>query len=227
MAAKKFRFVSPGIFLNEVDQSQLPAIAEAVGPVIIGRAEKGPGMIPVRVNSFSEFVETFGNPIDGKGGTDDQWRDVNRASPTYGAYAAQAYLKANVGPVNFVRLMGTQHADASSTGQAGWKTTNTPDVTLASNGGAYGLFVWPSASCPQVTLTVNSVKSIKLLLVLVSCSRLRMEHLMSATAFAGTHSRELDLHIILALVLQHFICLLPRAASQRPRSLLRRLFLHL
>ena len=56
-ADRKFRFVSPGIFINELDQSQLPAAAEAVGPVIIGRTEKGPGMIPVKVNSFSEFVD--------------------------------------------------------------------------------------------------------------------------------------------------------------------------
>ena len=57
MPVDKFRFVSPGIFLEEVDQSQIPAIPENVGPVIIGRAEKGPGMIPTTVRSFSEFVE--------------------------------------------------------------------------------------------------------------------------------------------------------------------------
>jgi hypothetical protein len=146
--AKKFRFVSPGIFIDEVDQSQIPALPEAVGPVIIGRAEKGPGMIPVKINSFSEFVETFGYPIPGNGGSDDVWRDGNYSSPTYGAYAAQAYLRAGVAPITYVRLVGTQHADATTSpdGRAGWKTTDTPDATLADNGGPYGLFVWPSAS---------------------------------------------------------------------------------
>jgi len=159
--ARKFRFVSPGIFLNEVDQSQLPSESEAVGPVIIGRTEKGPGMIPVKVRSFSEFVETFGNPIDGKGGVDDVWRETNKSSPTYGAYAAQAYLRANVGPVTFVRLMGTQHSEAdTSTGLAGWETTNTPATDLASNGGAYGLFVWPSASVACSTLTVAALPGV-------------------------------------------------------------------
>ena len=43
--AKKFRFVSPGIFLNEIDQSYLSAQPTVVGPVIIGRTEKGPGMV--------------------------------------------------------------------------------------------------------------------------------------------------------------------------------------
>ena len=150
--AKKFRFVSPGIFLNEVDQSQIPADSDIVGPVIIGRAEKGPGMIPVKINTFSEFVEVFGAPIDGKGGVDDVWRETNRSSPTYGGYAAQAYLKAGVGPINYIRLMGTQHADAdATTGQAGWKTAATPDTTLASNGGAYGLVVFNSGTTGDVT----------------------------------------------------------------------------
>ena len=144
--AKKFRFVSPGIFLNEVDQSQIPEDSDLVGPVIIGRAEKGPGMIPVKINTFSEFVEVFGAPIDGKGGVDDVWREGNKSSPTYGGYAAQAYLKAGVGPINYIRLMGTQHSDATGAGIAGWTTTNTPDATLASNGGSYGLVVWPSGA---------------------------------------------------------------------------------
>ena len=104
MPVDKFRFVSPGIFLEEVDQSQIPAIPENIGPVIIGRAEKGPGMIPTTVRSFSEFVEIFGNPIPGVGGSDDVWREGNYSSPTYGAYAAKAYLRSGVGPITFIRL---------------------------------------------------------------------------------------------------------------------------
>jgi hypothetical protein len=154
--ATKFRFVSPGIFLNEVDQSQLPAESELVGPVIIGRSERGPGMIPVKIGSFSEFVEKFGNPIAGKGGVADVWRNGNYSSPTYAAYAAQAYLKAGVGPITFLRLMGTQHPDALSAGYAGWKTTNTPNVTEASNGGAFGLFVFESGTSTTGHIAVNS-----------------------------------------------------------------------
>jgi hypothetical protein len=47
MSIKSFKFVSPGIFINEVDNSQLPRLPEELGPVIIGRAERGPGMVPV------------------------------------------------------------------------------------------------------------------------------------------------------------------------------------
>lgn len=146
MPVDKFRFVSPGIFLNEIDQSQIPALPENVGPVIVGRTEKGPGMIPTKVRSFSEFVEIFGNPIAGLGGVSDVWREGNYSSPTYGAYAAQAYLRSGVGPVTFIRLVGTQHPDAEEAGYAGWQTTNSPDTTAASNGGPYGLVLFPSGA---------------------------------------------------------------------------------
>ena len=31
MASRKFRFVSPGVFLKEIDKSQLPGIPDGVG----------------------------------------------------------------------------------------------------------------------------------------------------------------------------------------------------
>ena len=148
----KFRFVSPGIFINEIDQSQIPATPDIVGPVIIGRSAKGPGMTPTKVGSFSEFVEKFGNPLPGIGLDGDVWRAGNGFSaPTYAAYAAQAYLRSGVGPVTFLRLMGTESPDATggatNVGLAGWTTTNTsPDPATATNGGAYGLFVFESSS---------------------------------------------------------------------------------
>jgi len=160
--ARKFRFVSPGIFINEIDQSQIPALPEAVGPVIIGRAEKGPGMTPTKVGSFSEFVERFGNPLSGIGTDGDVWRLGNGyAAPSYGAYAAQAYLRAGVGPVTFVRLMGTQSPDATTAGKAGWTTTATSPTSLAStNGGAYGLFLFESASAGGTTTAPGTLAAV-------------------------------------------------------------------
>ena len=130
MSIKKFRFVSPGIFINEVDNSQLPKAASPIGPVVIGRTERGPGMRPVQVNSFSDFVETFGNPIPGGQGG-DVWRDGNYTTPTYAGYAAQAWLK-NATPCTVVRLLGTHHDDRSSGGNAGWNMDK-----------AFGLFIAP------------------------------------------------------------------------------------
>ena len=74
MSAKKFKFVSPGVFLNEIDNSQLTKTSDALGPVIIGRARRGPSLRPVRLDSFSEFVEIFGDPIAGGEGS-DVWRE--------------------------------------------------------------------------------------------------------------------------------------------------------
>jgi len=145
MSSKKFRFVSPGVFLNEIDNSALPTQANAQGPVIIGRFEKGPGMRPVIVDSLSELVETFGYPIAGRQGG-DVWRDGNRIGPTYAAFAAEAWLKAGVGPATIVRLMGVEHPDKTAAGRAGWDTDLTITALQGTNGGAYGLFIWDSGS---------------------------------------------------------------------------------
>ena len=107
---KKFRFVSPGVFIDEIDNSQLPKQAAPIGPVIIGRTERGPGMIPVEVGSFSDFIEMFGNPVAGGSG-DDVWRDGNFTSPMYATYAAQAWLK-NSNKATIVRLLGDQNDNA-------------------------------------------------------------------------------------------------------------------
>jgi hypothetical protein len=147
---RKFKFISPGIFLREIDNSQLPAVAEEVGPVLIGRALKGPANRPYKVSSFSEFVDVFGDPVAGGAGG-DYFREGNIAGPTYAVYAAQAYLDAQVGPVTFVRTLGEGHPDADTTGLAGWDTDREFsgdqdfDVRMQA-GGAYGLFVMQSGS---------------------------------------------------------------------------------
>ena len=52
MSAKRFRFVSPSVQIREIDKSQLPKLPSAIGPVVIGRTQRGPGMVPVTVGSF-------------------------------------------------------------------------------------------------------------------------------------------------------------------------------
>ena len=137
MPAKKFRFVSPGVQIKEIDKSKLPALPAAIGPVVIGRTQRGPGMVPVTVRDYEEFVEKFGAPDRGAGSS-DVWRRGNTTAPLYAAYAAEAYLR-NSNPLTVVRLLGTQHprAEVSEDGAtAGW-----------SQPAAYGLFmVQPSSS---------------------------------------------------------------------------------
>jgi len=162
--ARKFKFVSPGIFLREIDNSQLPAIAPQVGPVIIGRARKGPANRPYRVQSFSEFIDVFGEPVAGGAGG-DYFRQGNIAGPTYGVYAAQAYLDAQVGPVTYIRTLGEQNPDADSNvvdALAGWQTAQefSGDQNLnvrMQKGGAYGLFIVGSGSnLTNLTQTATS-----------------------------------------------------------------------
>ena len=138
MSVKKFRFVSPGVFVNEIDNSQVPAAGGGEGPVVIGRAAKGPSLVPVTVNSFEEFINVFGSPSPGGAG-DDVWREgTDKSATTYGMYAAQAYLR-NSSPLTYIRLNGAQTtADGGPTaaaGKAGW----TEDQ-------AYGLFVFHAAA---------------------------------------------------------------------------------
>ena len=151
MSVTKFKFVSPGVFINEIDNSQRPKASDPIGPVIIGRTERGPTMRPVRIDSFSDFIEVFGAPIAGQQG-DDVWRQGNYVGPTYAAYAAQAWLR-NTNACTVVRLAGMQHEDATSAGAAGWANSTSDDA-------AYGLFVFPSSSgtsSPIVTGTLAAI----------------------------------------------------------------------
>ena len=148
MAAKKFRFVSPGVQIKEIDKSILPALPGAVGPVVIGRSVKGPAMVPVTVNSYEEFVQKFGEPSPGVSNR-DIWRNGNDTGPTYGAYAAKAWLESST-PLTFLRLAGVESLDKSTGGEAGWQTTKIdPSNDLSKNGGAFGLFLMNSSSTQQ------------------------------------------------------------------------------
>ena len=108
-------------------------------------------MRPYTVESFSDFVNTFGEPeAGGVGG--DYFREGNTSGPTYGVYAAQAYLDAGVGPVTYIRMLGNQHPEKATGGEAGFSTemdfqqtkAATLSADIAENGGSYGLFVFPS-----------------------------------------------------------------------------------
>jgi hypothetical protein len=158
---QKFKFVSPGIFLNEIDRSQIPTLPDAVGPVIVGRSEKGPAFSPTKIGSFSEFANTFGLPVPGNQQGGDVWREGAQNAPLYAAYAAQAYFAAGVAPVTFTRLLGKDNDDAvdstTTLAQAGWEVaTTTNPASAAATKGAYGLlyFGMPAANQNQATGTL-------------------------------------------------------------------------
>ena len=144
---RRFDFVSPGVQLTEIDQSTVPTTLEGDGPLIVGRALKGPANVPVRVRSYNDFVAIFGEPVYGPTETiPDTWRNGNTVAPQYGAIAAQAWLSSEESPITFIRLLGDESEQATPAGKAGWETANSQSTTIGDNGGAYGLFLINSGS---------------------------------------------------------------------------------
>ena len=158
---KKFDFISPGVQLNEIDESVLPTPVSDAGPVLIGRARSGPAMQPVKIANYADFKAIFGEPVSGEGASDvDVWREGNVVGPTYAAYAAQAHLASRTTPITYVRLLGEGNSQVSSdTGMAGWNLGSAGAVsnTIASNVTAYGLFIFPSASHTDTTGSLGAV----------------------------------------------------------------------
>lgn len=53
--------LSPGIYINETDQSFIPEGITEVGSAIVGPTAKGPAYVPTKVTSYSDFVAKFGD----------------------------------------------------------------------------------------------------------------------------------------------------------------------
>ena len=157
VSAKNFKFISPGIRIEEIDRSQIPAEEPAIGACIIGRSKRGPAFTPTEVRSFSDFVSVFGEPVNG-GQSGDVWRDGNYTSPMYATYAAQSWLR-NGESLTFVRTLGVQSGDSTATGKAGWELGNVATDTHENggNGGAYALMVWPSGTQTTITGSVAAI----------------------------------------------------------------------
>lgn len=159
MSIDKYRFVSPGVQIKEIDQSRRTEPAADPGPVIIGRFQKGVTMRPVKVDSLSELNEIFGDTITGRE-TVDASRHGNFSAPSYAAFAANAWL-ANNGGATIVRLAGKQAENATAgTGEAGWTVTahgGNTDSSSAGRGGAWGLWVIPSGSDKEMTGTLGAI----------------------------------------------------------------------
>ena len=57
------QIISPGVFTNENDQSQVTSQPPVVGAAIIGPTAKGPVEIPTLVTSYSQFKQIFGGAV--------------------------------------------------------------------------------------------------------------------------------------------------------------------
>ena len=183
----KFDFISPGVQLREIDESQVPTVPANPGILLIGRARSGPAMQPVRINSMTDFTSIFGELIDGAP-QGDPWRTGNTTAPNYAGYAAQAYLAANIGPVNFVRLLGKQK---SADYPAGWNMLGTlaPNILNGSGsipevGGAFGLFLVPSGS-QTIASTVETTEGVLAAIFYVSGAAVALEGNLAADPSPG------------------------------------------
>ena len=154
MSIDKFRFVSPGVQVAEIDQSRRLRAPADPGPVIIGRFERGPTMRPVKIDSLGELEEIFGRTITGRE-SGDVSRNGNFSAPSYAAFAANAWL-ANNGGATIVRLVGKVSSNAEASGTAGWSVSTT-GAAGSGRGGAWGLWVMPSASSGEVTGTLGAI----------------------------------------------------------------------
>ena len=157
--AKKITFLSPGVEINEVDQSFIPAQVDDEGPIIIGRSKRGPANMPVKVRTLDDFVTIFGAPVPGGLGASDVWRNGNTVGTTFASYAAQAWLASEESPVTFVRLAGEHHPSAATEAAlAGWKVGASGVTSAAStNATAYGLFLCDATDAADYTFSTITV----------------------------------------------------------------------
>lgn len=83
-------FLSPGVYSQETDLSQITRLSSATVAALVGAADKGP-LGPRLISSDKEFVETYGIPNPSRG---------------FAAYSALAVLRQG-GAVYFNRVVGS------------------------------------------------------------------------------------------------------------------------
>lgn len=131
------KFVSPGVFTTEIDQSFLATGLGTIGAVVIGRTQKGPAFKPTVVTDFTDFQTRFGD------------LDPTMMVP----YAAQAYLK-NASQLTVVRVLGTK-----ANGQYG-NVTNGSQLNLFGLAGSGSDVLAVVAAPVGVTATISDPVSV-------------------------------------------------------------------
>ena len=114
------KIVSPGVFTKEIDQSFIPAALGDIGAAIVGPTVKGPVLQPTVVNSYGEYVRTFGELIESGS---DSYQYLT-------SHTAQEYLRQG-GPLTVVRV-----AEPGGTGRA----TAHVDLEVSPSGSRENIF---------------------------------------------------------------------------------------
>ncbi len=127
------KFLSPGVFTTEIDQSFLAQGVAGIGACMVGRTKKGPAFVPTLVRGLDEFADKFGS------------MDPTLQMP----YAAKNYLK-NSSAMTVVRVLG--HADGLSTTSGYVPGGVTAIVTNTSSIGQVGAVIHHSGTAAVVTV---------------------------------------------------------------------------
>jgi len=97
------KIISPGVFTNEIDQSFLPSTPGPTGAAIVGPTVKGPVLTPTVVNSYSEYINLFGELIESGS---DKYQYLT-------SHTAREYLRQG-GPLTVVRVAGNDTVRATA-----------------------------------------------------------------------------------------------------------------
>ena len=124
MSSRKFKFISPGVFINEIDNSQLPALPGDVGPALIGRFERGPALKPTQAPTYAAY-----------------------AAQAYLRNNSPVTIVRLVGDTHKDASAETAYAGWKT-------DNTLPNTTATSQGGAYGLFIGEHTEDETLTLTV-------------------------------------------------------------------------
>ena len=139
------KILSSGVFTNEIDQSFLPTNRKnsLVLPFVISTVKGRPVLIPTIVNSYSEYVQIFGELIESGS---DNYQYLT-------SHTAKEYLRQG-GPTTIIRI-----ADPDSVGTKASAVVITPDSSEgeAKASGSVTFNAVPSGSITEIPMKFRLV----------------------------------------------------------------------
>jgi len=128
------KIVSPGVFTRENDLSFIPQGVSEIGAAIVGPTVKGPAMIPITVNSFSEYAAKFGTTF----------QSGSKYYEYFTSLTADYYLR-NSGALTVVRILSGSYTPATASvyygtpsSTASFKLTTFGDGAIMNSAGTIG-----------------------------------------------------------------------------------------
>ena len=141
--------VSPGIYINETDNSFLPESIVEAGAAIVGPTVKGPVRIPTLVSSYPEYVAVFGDLLISGSGTYSYFTST----------AAYNYFNNGGSTLLISRAVPNAHTSATSSAITGSDTNTSFQLnTIAEGSDQNSLAETPSANGLLSSGSKNNVR---------------------------------------------------------------------